>query len=246
MTKRVIAYLRVSTDGQVDKYGLEAQEMDIRVYCAKNDMEILGVLKDEGISGVKEERPAFDSILYGEVSNPPVEAVVVAKNDRVARDINLYYYYKMLLGKKNIELISVAEDFGEMGMMSKFLEAFTLCVAEMERENIKKRTSAGRKVKADRGGYAGGSVPYGYRSVDGELVVDEGAAEVVRKVFILRSVGKKLQEIADMLNGEGIKTQRGKTFTCGSIQNILKNEKVYKGYLTYGGQTYEGRHERIL
>lgn len=247
MTKRVVAYLRVSTDGQAkDGYGLDAQEKDIRVYCATHDMELMKVYREEGVSGAKEDRPVFNSILYGEVENPPVEAVIVAKNDRVARDINIYYYFKMLLGKKNIELISVAEDFGEMGVMASFLEAFTLCVAEMERENIKNRTSAGRKVKAERGGFAGGGVPYGYDNVDGELVVDQAAAEIVKKVFLLRGCRKTLQEIADLMNESGVPTKRGKEWTVSTVQNILKNEKIYKGQLNYSGRAYEGNHPHIL
>ena len=185
-TKTVVGYLRVSTDGQVDKYGLDAQKKDIMVYCAKNNMYVCKWYIDKGISGVKDDRPEFNKILYGDIENPPVEAVIVAKNDRVARDINVYFYFKMLLKKKDIELISVSEDFGGYGTMAHFLEAFTMCVAEMERENIKNRTMAGREVKAKRGGFAGGRTPFGYKVVDKELVIDKAAAEIVKKVFLLR------------------------------------------------------------
>ena len=142
--KNVIGYIRVSTDGQAkdDKFGLDVQRTQIEEYCKKNDMTIAKWYTDEGESGAK-ERPGFDEIVYGEVTNPPYEAVIVAKSDRLARDINFFYYYKMLLIKKNNRLISIAEDFGQFGVFASMLEAFTLCVAEMERDNINKRTSAG-------------------------------------------------------------------------------------------------------
>lgn len=229
-----------------DGYGLEAQETDIRVYCAKNDIELLKVYREEGVSGAKEDRPVFNSILYGEIENPPVEAVIVAKNDRVARDINIYYYYKMLLKKKDIELISVAEDFGEFGVMASFLEAFTLCVAQLERENIKNRTTAGRSMKIKRGGFAGGNVPYGYDNVDKELRVNPVEAEIVREVFRLRGSGMKLREIVDVMNERGVMGKRGKGFTIPTVQNILKNEFIYRGQLKYDGKLYEGTHEPIL
>ena len=99
--KNVIGYIRVSTDGQCgeDKFGLDVQREQISEYCKKNDFVITRWVMDEGESGAK-ERPGFDEIIYGDVSNPPHEAVVVAKSDRVARDINIYYYYKMMLTKK--------------------------------------------------------------------------------------------------------------------------------------------------
>lgn len=245
--KTVVAYMRVSTEGQVEKYGLDAQRSDIMRYCHANGLYISKWYVDEGVSGVKDSRPEFDKLLYGtEIENPPISAVVVAKNDRVARDINVYFYFKMLLRKKEIELISVAEDFGSFGSMAHFLEAFTMCVAEMERENITKRTSAGRAVKVNGGGYAGGRVPWGYKSVDGELVVDPFEADVVRLVFALRGDGKKLGEIADLLASRGVKSKSGKDVTISTVQNILKNERMYKGELKYSGKTYEGRYERIL
>lgn len=243
--KTVVAYTRVSTDGQVDGYGLEAQRRTIQEYCDAHGMYIAHWYVEEGVSGVKDSRPEFDKLLYGEIDNPPVEAVVVAKNDRVSRDINVYYYFKMLLRKKNIELISVAEDFGNMGIMASFLEAFTLCVAELERENITRRTSAGRKMKAKNGGYAGGRPPYGYRVQDRALVVDETEAKAVRAVYEMRERGMTLKGIAHEMTQRGYRTQKGLEFTEGTIQNILKNERIYRGKLRYNGE-YVGTHQAIL
>lgn len=245
--KNVVGYLRVSTDAQVDKYGLDAQRSDIMRYCIEHDMYICKWFVEEGVSGVKEERPAFEKILYGdEVENPPYEAVVVAKNDRVARDIMVYYYFKMVLKKKDVELISVSESFGEFGAMASMLEAFTLCVAEMERENIKRRTSSGRCVKAKVGGYAGGRPAYGYYAVGGSLLVDADEAEVVKKIFALKNGGCKLREIAEGLNANGWRKRNGKMFDVSAVQSILKNESFYRGHYTYGDVCAEGQYERIL
>lgn len=244
--RTVVAYIRVSTEGQVEKYGLEAQRRDILTYCAKNNMYVSRWYVEKGVSGAKESRPELDRLVYGsDIENPPVEAVVVAKNDRVARDINIYYYMKMQLQKKGIELISVAEDFGEMGIMAKFLEAFTLCVAEMERDNITKRTYAGRKVKKSKGGYAGGRPAYGYKTVDRELVIDRREADCVKRIFLLRECGYALGEIADMVNEAGYRTRTGLEFNAGTVQNVLRHEAIYRGQLKYGGE-YEGTYEKIL
>lgn len=243
--KKVVGYTRVSTEGQIDKFGLDAQREMIQNYCDSQGWVIVKWYVEQGVSGVKEERPEFNKLLYGEIENPPIEAVVVAKNDRVARDIKVYYYFKMLLKKKDIDLVSVSEDFGEMGVMASFLEAFTICVAEMERKNITDRTMAGRDMKRKQGGYAGGRVPYGYKTVNHELVIDPVEAECVRMVFRLRSEGQTMVKIAEAVNRAGYVTQKGKEFTLSTVQNVLKNEAVYRGKLNYGG-SYEGTHERIL
>lgn len=245
---RVAGYIRVSTDGQTgeDRFGLDVQREQITKYCQDNGMEIIRWYSDEGESGAK-ERPGFDEIVYGDVVNPPIEAIVVAKSDRVARDIEIYYYYKMLLRKKDIALISIAEDFGKFGVFADMLESFTLCVAKMERENINKRTSAGRAVKASRGGYSGGRAPLGYKVSNGMLVQDPEQAESVRKIFALRKQGVPLRTICDMLNKEGRRCKSGAEFTAGSLVVILNNEPFYRGMYKYGnGEWVRGQHMPIL
>ena len=246
---KVIGYIRVSTDGQCgeDKFGLDAQRQQIIEYCAKNDMEIIEWFADEGESGAK-LRPGFDKIIFGEVANPPYEAVVVAKSDRVARDINVYYYYKMELVKKNIRLISIAEDFGQFGVFANMLEAFTLCVAELERENIAKRTSAGRRVKAANGGYSGGRAPMGYKVINGELIINPDEAPVVEFVFKCKRAGETMLGTVKKLNQEGYRTRAGKEFMISTVQSIWNNEKTYKGYYRYGKDSVwvKGQHEPIL
>lgn len=247
--RNVIGYLRVSTDGQAgeDKFGLDVQREQIEEYCKKNEMKIIKWYTDEGESGAK-ERPGFDEIIYGEVSNPPAESVIVAKSDRVARDINIYYYYKMMLRKKNIELVSVAEDFGAFGVFGDMLEAFTLCVAKMERENITKRTSSGRKIKSAQGGYSGGRAPMGYTVRNGQLVINPEEAAVVRRAFELRDNGTVLLEIVKTLNDEGFKTRNGKPFVISTVQSIINNRKTYEGFYRYGkdGEWVKGQQEAIL
>lgn len=245
----VIAYTRVSTDGQVgdDKFGLDNQRNIINDYCKNHDMTVVQWFTDEGESGAK-TRPGFDEIVYGEITNPPYEAVVVAKSDRVARDINIYFYYKMLLRKKNIRLISIAEDFGQFGVFANMLEAFTLCVAEMERENINKRTAGGRKIKASLGGYSGGQAPMGYKVENGRLVINESEVGAVKFIFERKAAGDTMAHTAQLLNENGIKTRRGKPFQISTVKSIWDNERTYRGEYHYGKEDkwVQGQHEPIL
>lgn len=246
--KYVAAYTRVSTDNQVgeDKFGLESQRKIIEEYCAKNELVVVRWFTDEGESGAY-ERPGFDEIVYGDVANPPYEAIVVAKSDRVARDINVYYYYKMMLKKKDVELLSVAEDFGQFGVFADMLEAFTLCVAKMERENINKRTSGGRKIKAAKGGYAGGRAPMGYKVFGGQLVINPEEAEVVKFIFKHKKNGNSMLGTVKALNEAGYKTRNGKEFVISTVQSIWNNEQTYRGMYRYGdGEWVNGQHEAIL
>ena len=248
--KNVIGYIRVSTDGQVgeDKFGLEAQRQQIEEYCKRNELNIIKWYSDEGESGAK-YRPGFDEIVYGDVENPPYEAVVVAKSDRVARDINVYFYYQGALLRKGIELISITEDFGQFGVFANMLKAFTLTCAEMERDNITKRTSAGRYVKSAQGGYSGGRPPFGYKAEDRKLAIEPDEADIVRTVFRMKDDEKKTYKaVCDYLNAMGKTNRSGTKFSISTIQVIYENKNMYKGFYRYGKneEWVKGQHEPIL
>lgn len=248
--KNVVAYIRVSTDGQIgeDKFGLDVQREQIIDYCKRNEMDIVKWYSDEGESGAK-CRPGFDEIIYGDVTNPPYEAVVVAKSDRVARDINVYFYYQGALLRKNIELISICEDFGQFGVFANMLKAFTLTCAELERDNINKRTSAGRTVKSSKGGYSGGRTPFGYTAKNHQLVIDPENAEVVKTIFRMKDDEKKTyKDIVEHLNSLGKTNRSGTKFSISTIQAIYENKKVYQGFYKYGKNMswVKGVHEPIL
>ena len=246
--KKVVAYVRVSTDGQTkeDKYGIPAQKEDIQNWCDKNDCEITQWFVEQ-ISGAKDDRPIFTKILNGYISNPPIEAVVVARNDRLARDVQLFFGYKYLLSRQNIELISVTEDFGQLGILAPILEAFTASVAQLEREHINVRTSGGRKIKSLDGGYSGGRTPFGYAVSNHQFVINEAEAEIVRQIFKMKQSGLKFREIAAALNEQNFKNRSGNNFSISNVQSILNNEKTYRGYYKYGNMDWvKGKHEPIL
>ena len=247
--KNAIGYIRVSTSGQMseEKYGLEAQKEAILSYAHLHGYQIVEWCKDV-ISGVKEDRPAFNTLLYAsEISNPPYEAVICFKSDRVARDIKLYFYFLFLLERKGVKLISVNEDFDDSDPLVNVQRALMIFVAEQERRNIALRTVAGRKLKKAKGGYIGGTVPYGYMNAHGLLVPNPAEVPVIKMIFEMRESQKlPLQTVCDYLNGNGIKTRRGKCWERITIKKIVDNKPFYQGKLLVDGEWIKGEHEAIL
>lgn len=252
--KKAIGYIRVSTESQAgdDRYGVSAQRSAIEKYASDNGYEIVLWYEDE-MSGASDERPEWNKILYGDdVSNPPYEAVIVFKNDRVARDTKLYFYYLYTLEKRNVKLLSTQESFVEGSEFANIYRALLQFVAEQERKNIATRTGNGRKVKASAGGYSGGRAPYGYRVENGCLVIDEQEAEIVRTIFSM-SKEKPMLRVAEWLTDNGYKTRSGGHFYASHIKAILGNEPTYRGMYRYGrGKDnkdvpwVKGVHEPIL
>lgn len=147
--KNAIGYIRVSTEEQSsdDKYGIETQKQVISKYAADNGYDIVKWCLD-AVSGAKDNRDELDKILYKYDELPEHEAVIIFKNDRIARDTKLYFYYFYTLEKRNIKLLSTEEHFSEGDDFANVYRSLLMFVAEQERKNITLRTSKGRMLKA--------------------------------------------------------------------------------------------------
>jgi len=247
--KNAIGYVRVSTEQQAgaDRFGVDVQKQEILLYANEKGYNIVEWVVDEA-SGVSDERPGLNKILDDKyVTNPPYEAVIVFKNDRLARETKLYFYYLYVLEKKNIKLLSVKEEFVEGNEFANIYRALLQFVAEQERKNIAIRTGNGRNVKAACGGYSGGRRPYGYDVVDGRLVINKQEEKIVKFIFEEHKKKTPMLAIADKLNDLGYRTRKGTTFLNTSVKSIISNENLYRGLYKYGDMNWvQGVHEPIL
>lgn len=247
--KQAIGYIRVSTEEQSsdDKYGIEVQKQAIFSYADTNGYEIVSWLTDT-ISGAKDNRPELDKILYQSDQLPQHDAVIVFKNDRIARDTKLYFYYFYTLEKRNVALLSTEEHFSEGDDFANIYRSLLMFVAEQERKNIALRTGRGRSLKAQCGGYSGGNKPYGYYVVDGILMQNPKETPIVEITFREHDTNQtSLTDICEILYDKGFRTRKGKRFQPSTIRGILANRKFYEGKYKYGDMGWvQGVHAPIL
>ena len=183
-------------------------------------------------------------------SSEDCNMALVAKIDRVARDLMMQLWIEKELLKNDVELVSVAEPFRGQDSATVLFRQIIGAFAQFEKARITERLSGGRKQKARNGGYAGGGPAFGYKTVRGskELHLDEERAKSVIRAFELRDNEgiKRLQTIADRLNEEGHRTARGALFRPTQVKRILANRKLYQGLYEYSGVEAEGKHEAII
>lgn len=238
MQKMNVAYLRVSTEAQTEKYGLDMQKQKILDYCERNGVVIDKWFIDGGYSGSKLDRPEIQKLL-DDSENGLVSTVYIYKLDRMSRDVidtlNLLY---RILPKYGVSVISMTEDLKTENPMDKVMLTMNAAMNQYEREVIRMRMSAGMIERVKKGYWMGGGcIPYGYYydRNDGILHVDEEQAERVRAAYALYLEGYSCDKISKMLGykGERIVTQ------------ILKR-KSNIGLIEYKGNVYKGLHEPIV
>lgn len=247
--KQAAAYIRVSTEGQAgaDKYGLEAQKADIRAYAQANGFEITAWYKDNGKSGaLLHEREGLQELLSAAKAGQ-VKTVIIAKMDRLARDLFIQLFCEKELKVAGCEIISACEPVNGKDPMQTAFRQLMGTFAELEKALIASRLAGGRKQKAQAGGYAGGRPAIGYKVNPGtrRLEIDQEKAPAIKRAFELRLEGYRLQQIADRLNSEGFTTARGAGFKPNTVKRIL-DRKLYAGRYEYAGIEAQGKHQAII
>lgn len=217
MVDRVVAYLRVSTERQVEGFGLDVQEAAVRLWARRNRARVAFVVRDEGRSGTADviDRPGLAEAL-GHIEAGRASAVVVPRLDRLARDLVLQEWIRAELLRMGAQLRSAdaTEDLYLVddpdNPTGTLVRQILGAVAQYERAMIRLRMEAGKAKKRQAGGYAGGQPPYGFRASEHDLVPNLEEQRQVARMRRWRREGRSLREIADRLNADGIPARRGR------------------------------------
>ena|ERR1700723_2405466 len=193
----VYAYLRVSTGQQVDSgIGIEVQQRSIRGYCMMQGWPGAAEFTEAGVSGSVpfSDRPEGKRLLAHLTAG---DVVVAAKLDRMFRSaadaLDMLALFKRT--GVSLHLLDLGGDL--MNGMGKFMFTILAAVAEQERDRIRERIVGAKASQKAKGAFLGGTVPSGYKVVDGMLVEDLEQMAMVRKVIEWRAEGWSLRKIKD-------------------------------------------------
>lgn len=238
MRKQNVAYLRVSTDSQTEKYGLDVQKQKIMEYCDQEGIVIDKWYIDGGYSGSNIDRPEIQNLLDA-AEKGKIAKVFIYKLDRISRDvIDTLNLLHRILPKYGVKVVSMTEDLRFDNPMDKVMVGVNAIMGQYEREVIYMRTRAGMKERVKRGLWMGGGrVPHGYwyNRNDGLLHPDEKWADKVRKAYELYIDGYSCDRIAKILD-----------FSCERVVSQILKRKTNIGIIEYNGQEYKGKHEPIV
>lgn len=238
MKKQNVAYLRVSTEAQTEKYGLDMQKQKILEYCDKNSVKIDKWYVDGGYSGSKLDRPDMQALL-DDSEKGLIGTVYIYKLDRMSRDvIDTLNLLHRVLPKYGVKVVSMTEDLRFENPMDKVMIGVNAIMGQYEREVIYMRTRAGMKERVKKGLWMGGGrVPHGYYydRNDGVLHPDLEQAEKVRQAYVMYIDGKSCDRIARTLG-----------FSCERVVAQMLKRKTNIGIIEYNGVEYKGLHEPII
>jgi site-specific DNA recombinase len=248
-------YVRVSMREQIEGYSLDAQEQACRQLAKDRGYQIVGVYRDEGLSGKTTERPAFQAMMR-DAEAGRLDVVVVHKLDRFSRSVVDVLVSLQDLEAQGVSFVSVSESFDFTTPVGRVTLTVLSAIAEWYLANLGAETAKGKKARAEAGLW-NSDVPFGYTIAykkdggDGIPYPDEDNAQGVRLAFeSYRSGQHSDADIARILNEAGYRPQgRGKRalalFSKDSVRDLLRN-RFYLGEVRYKKQWHPGQHEPIV
>lgn len=202
-------YERLSRDDEQagESNSIQNQKKYLEEYARQHGLRNIRHFYDDGYSGTNFNRPGFAALLE-EVEAGRVETLVVKDLSRFGRNyLQVGYYTEILFPKKGVRFIAINNNVDSATPQDNDFTPFLNIMNEWYAKDTSNKIKAIFKSRMKDGIRCSGSIPYGYKRKPDDkqaLIVDEPAAEVVRKIFRLVCQGNSITAIAEMLTAEKV------------------------------------------
>ena len=202
-------YERLSRDDEQagESNSIQNQKKYLEEYARQHGLRNIRHFYDDGYSGTNFNRPGFAALLE-EVEAGRVETLVVKDLSRFGRNyLQVGYYTEILFPKKGVRFIAINNNVDSATPQDNDFTPFLNIMNEWYAKDTSNKIKAIFKSRMKDGMRCSGSIPYGYKRKPDDkqtLIVDEPAAEVVRKIFRLVCQGNSTTAIAEMLTAEKV------------------------------------------
>lgn len=238
--KYVIAlYIRLSIDDKtVESMSIESQQAILRKFVETLGIDNIEIIEyiDNGYTGTNFERPSVQRLLE-DVKAFKIDCIMVKDFSRFGRNsIEVGYFTQQVFPLYNVRFISVGDYFdsddhkGDTGGMAV---TFKYLVNEYYSRDLSMKVKSAKDLKMRKGEYVNGVYCYGYkRGENGEMVVNEDTADVVRLIYTLASEGNSTTSITRELHLRNIptpaqyKAMQGKSYDVSKCKHWDKTQII--------------------
>lgn len=215
-----VLYCRYSSTQQTEN-SIDGQLRECHRFADYHGYKIIGEYIDRAKSGTSVEQRDDFLRMISDAKKQQFAYIIVYRFDRFARNRYDSVVYKRQLAISGVRVISATEAVAD-GPDGAILEAMYEAMDESYSRRLSAITLRGIQ-EATRKGIWCSAIPFGYRTEDKRLTIDEKEAPAVREIYTQYAEGKTKSEIAKWLNNHGYRTRHGNQFTCNNFNTILSN-----------------------
>ncbi len=199
-------YERLSRDDELqgESNSISHQKQMLEEFARRNNLPNPRHFTDDGVSGTRFDRPGFLAMME-EVEGGRVEAIVIKDMSRLGRDYLKVGQIMEILRQKGVRLIAINDGVDSARGDDDFMP-FRNIMNEFYARDTSRKIRSVFKSKGMSGKHLTGTVIYGYLWDEKRehWLVDEEAAEVVRRIFALTLAGYGPYQIAGILSADRI------------------------------------------
>ncbi len=258
LKNRAVLYLRLSKEDADkvskgdDSASIKNQRLLLTEYALSHQFKIVKVYSDDDESGLYDNRPEFEKMMI-DAKLDEFDIIIAKTQSRFSRNMeHIEKYLHHDLPNLGIRFIGVVDGVDTDNEANKKSRQINGLVNEWYCEDLSKNIRSSFKAKMKDGQFLGSSSPYGYKKDPknhNHLVIDEYAANVVRRIYQLYLSGYGKAKIGSILSSEGVliptlykrevlgenyhnskALETTKTWSYQTIHTILNNE-TYLGHL---------------
>ena len=232
--KKVAAYCRVSVEKDAMLHSLANQVSYYQDYISSNpDWIFVGIYADEGISGTKGDRPEFNRLIE-DCKNHKINLIITKSISRFARNTTLLLETTRLLKSLNVDVYFEEQNMHSLSSDGELMLTLLASFAEEEAKSMSNNIRWKVQKTIEEVKVFGIHDFYGYKVVDGNYVIQEKEAKVIRDIFhwyVDEGIGTAL--ITRRLREQNIPSPKGSKWNTSTVRAILKNI-TYTGILILG------------
>ena len=232
---RVAAYARVSSSSEDQLNSYRAQNQYYSELISNNpDWEMVDIYADSGITGTSVDKREDFKRMMRDCRKGKIDRILVKSISRFARNTK-----DCLAAVRELKELGVSVLFEEQGIdtarvSSEMVTAIMASLAQKGSESISGNVQWSYQKRMESGKFNTCKAPYGFRLQNGQLVIEENEAAVVRQIFDMFLSGSSREEIADALRAANAPTRKDVDVWAGStVYHILRNER-YPGNALLG------------
>lgn len=246
--RRIAAYCRVSTGKDDQKHSFQAQQEYFRKHCIDSaSAEPVQIYADIGSGTSTAYRPDFHRMLE-DCQKGLIDHIITKSLSRFARNTKECLTVLRDLKQMGVSVYFEKENIDTSQISDEIMITIMEGLAQEESSSISRniRWSLRRKMADGTLGIA--RVPFGYQKINGQLVIEENSASIIRRIFALYLSGYGARRIALLLNEEQIPSPTCTKWNNVTILKILRQEKYIgdihwqKSYAEFMGEKRRPNH----
>lgn len=226
--RRMAIYARVSTQEQTkgDYPSCESQIEELEAYCLAKGWEVYAVIKDEGKSAGSLKRPGLTDMRHM-VQNNEIDGVLCTWYDRLTRSREFYVLDEEFRTHK-VEFITIHDPTDRDTASGRFMEMMLVGAKAYEREQTGEKVSTKMQMRAEKGMWNGGHIPFGFHLDSNAKILcpDPAMTGILHSIFRTFVETGSDHRVRDWLTAQQIPSPGGKAhWSLGTIYDILGNRR---------------------